>query len=124
MGWHPAVPAAIADAEGTLWQVIRSWPDHTAQDYNLEITAPDRPGVRAAHLRAGQLELLPEGRDPDLPALTQVARKGEVVVHRAHRRAVVRTGDRYQKIFRSGRSYSIFPTRAPAGRAALERSSP
>lgn len=100
MGWHPPVPAAIADAEGTQWQVIRSWPDNTAQDYVLEVTAPDQSGVRAAHLRSGQLELLPRGRDRRLPALRPAAEHGEVVVHRAHHRAVVRTGDLYVKIFR------------------------
>ena len=104
MSWHPPVPSAVADGEGTNWQVRRAWPDETAGDYILELTAPDRPGVRAAHLRAGQLELLRYGSDPRLQALASVARKGEVVVHRAHMRAVVRAGDRYLKIFRSSRS--------------------
>jgi hypothetical protein len=104
MGWHPPVPAAIRDVEGSPWQVIRSWPDQTAGHYILELTAPDRPGIRAAHFQAGQLELLPKGWDPRLHALEEVARTGEVVVHRAHMRAVVRTGDRYTKIFRFTRS--------------------
>jgi hypothetical protein len=104
MGWHPTVPAVIADADGTQWQVIRSWPDETAGHYILELAAPGRAGVRAAHLRAGKLELLPRGGDPRLHALAQVARTGVLVVHRAHMRAVVRTGDRYSKIFRPSRS--------------------
>ena len=70
----------------------------------MELKVPDRPGVRAAHLRAGQLELLPDGSDPRLHALARVARQGEVVVHRAHMRAVVRAGDHYTKIFRPRRS--------------------
>ncbi|MDQ0819331.1 hypothetical protein QFZ79_001625 [Arthrobacter sp. V4I6] len=100
MGWHPPVPAAILDVEDTRWQVIRSWPGQTAEDYVLELLAPDRPGVRAAHLRSGQLELLPAGRDRRLPGLKHVAKHGEVVVHRAHHRAVVRAGDQYAKLFR------------------------
>ncbi|MCU1555705.1 MAG: hypothetical protein JWM13_3191, partial [Arthrobacter sp.] len=104
MSWHPPVPAAVPDADGTSLTVRRAWPDLTAGHYLLELAAPGRAGVRAAHLGSGQLELLPSGGDPRLHALAQVARKGEVVVHRANLRAVVRTGDRYSKIFRSSRS--------------------
>ena len=100
MGWHPPVPAVILDEEDTRWQVIRSWPGRGAGDYVLELLASDRPGVRAAHLRSGQLELLRSGRDRRLPALLHAAKHGEVVVHRAHQRAVVRSGDQYVKIFR------------------------
>ena len=100
MGWHPPVPAAILDADNFEWQVIRSWPDDSAEDYVLELAAPDRAGVRAAHLRAGQLELLRDGRDRRLPALKLASPLGMVVVHRAHKRAVVRAGEHYLKIFR------------------------
>lgn len=104
MSWHPPVPIAVRDTEGTQWRVLRAWPDKTAGDYIMEVVAPERAGVRAAHLRAGQLELLPDGADRRLPALAQVAPLGEVVVHRAHKRAVVRAGDRYLKIFRPKQS--------------------
>jgi len=104
MGWHPPVPAAILDADNTEWQVIRSWPDDAAEDYVLELAAPGRAGVRAAHLRAGQLELLRRGRDRRLPALKHASPLGEVVVHRAHKRAVVRAGEHYLKIFRARQS--------------------
>jgi hypothetical protein len=104
MSWHPPVPVTVPDTNGTELTVRRAWPDLTAGHYILELAAPGRAGVRAAHLRAGQVELLPRGRDPRLHALAQVARKGEVMVHRAHMRAVVRAGDRYSKIFRAGRS--------------------
>ncbi|MET3920855.1 phosphotransferase [Arthrobacter sp. UYEF20] len=50
------------------------------------------------------MELLPDGGDRRLPALAHVAPLGEVVVHRAHKRAVVRAGDRYFKIFRPRQS--------------------
>jgi hypothetical protein len=101
MGWHPPVPAAVLDADNFEWQVIRSWPDDSAEDYVLELGAPGRPGVRAAHLRAGQLELLRDGRDRRLPALKHASPLGEVVVHRAHKRAVVRAGEHYLKLFRA-----------------------
>lgn len=104
MSWHPPVPITVPGPNGTSLIVRRAWPDLTAGHYILELITPDRTGVRAAHLRDGQLELLPRGRDPRLHALVQVARKGEVVVHRANLRAVVRTGNNYHKIFRSSRS--------------------
>jgi hypothetical protein len=99
MSWHPPVPAALADAEGTQWLVRRSWPDQTAGEFILELVAADRPGVLAAHLRAGQLEVLPAGADRRLRALAKAAPLGELLVHRAHKRAVVRTGEHYLKIF-------------------------
>jgi hypothetical protein len=99
MSWHPPVPAVVT-AEETQWQVIRAWPEITAGDYTMEVCTPERPGVRASRLRAGQLKLLPDGSDRLLPALEQVAPQGEVVVHRARMRAVVRSGDRYFKVFR------------------------
>ncbi|WP_211881533.1 phosphotransferase [Pseudarthrobacter albicanus] len=104
MSWQPPVPPAVADTEGTQWLVRRAWPEITAGDYTMELVAPERAGVRAAHLRAGKVELLPDGGDRRLPALAQVAPLGDVVVHRAHKRAVVRAGDRYFKIFRPRQS--------------------
>lgn len=104
MGWHPPVPAAILDADNTEWQVIRSWPDDSAEDYVLELGVPGRAGVRAAHLRAGQLELLRDGRDRRLPALKRASPLGVVVVHRAYKRAVVRAGEHHLKLFRARQS--------------------
>ncbi|QCB97903.1 hypothetical protein E5206_14040 [Arthrobacter sp. PAMC25564] len=104
MSWHPPVPLSIPDADGAQWLVRRAWPEPTAGDYIMELAAPGRAGVRAAHFRAGALELLPQGGDRRLPALAPVEPLGEVVVHRAHKRAVVRAGDRYFKIFRPRQS--------------------
>ena len=104
MGWHPPVPAAILDADNFEWQVIRSWPDDSAEDYVLELGVPGRAGVRAAHLRAGQLELLRDGRDRRLPALKRASPLGVVVVHRAYKRAVVRAGEHHLKLFRARQS--------------------
>ncbi len=100
MSWHPPVPAVIRDAKETPWQVIRSWPRIPAGDYTMEVFTPGRPGVRAARVRSGQAKVLPAGRDRGLPELVQVAPLGEVIVHRAWRRAVVRSDDRYFKVFR------------------------
>jgi hypothetical protein len=100
MSWHPPVPAEIRDSKGHQWRVIRSWPQATAGDYVMEVFTPERPGVRAARLQSGQSHVLPAGRDRSLPDLLQLAPLGEVIVHRARRRAVVRSGDRYFKVFR------------------------
>lgn len=104
MSWHPPVPGEVVDGKGRTWQVRRGWPDVAAGNYLLELLAPGLPGVRAARLRAGGLELLGYGSDPRLPALASTAPQGEVVVHRVHRRAVIRAGGRYLKVFRPDRS--------------------
>lgn len=107
MSWHPPVPAVFRDDQETQWQLIRSWPEITAGDYTMEVFTPECPGVRAARLRSGQVKVLAEGRDRLLPELVQVAPLGEVIVHRARRRAVVRSGERYFKLFRP--DYSAEP---------------
>lgn len=101
MSWHPAIPSRVTDAGGTDWLVRRAWPGPEGDDYVLEIRSPGIPGVRAAHLRHGIFEPVPE-KDPRLPALAKEAPKGEVVAHRAHKRAVVHAGSRYIKVFRPG----------------------
>ncbi|MCB5275632.1 hypothetical protein BJG92_03183 [Arthrobacter sp. SO5] len=100
MSWHPPVPAVIRDSKDRPWQVIRAWPQATAGDYVMEVSTPDRPGVRAARMQAGKSHVLPAGRDGGLPDLLELAPLGEVIVHRAWKRAVVRSGDRYFKVFR------------------------
>lgn len=104
MGWHPPVPAEVQDPQGTRWTVVRAWPDSTAGDYVLELRTEARPGVRAARFRSGRLEPIRPDGDRHLPALTEAARRGEVVVHRAHKRAVVRGTEGYLKVFRPGRA--------------------
>ncbi|QDY89993.1 hypothetical protein E7Y32_07050 [Arthrobacter sp. UKPF54-2] len=126
MSWHPPVPPSVRDEEGTQWLVRRAWPEPIAGDYAMELAAPARPGVRAAHLRAGRVELLPAGGDRRLPDLARVEPLGEVVVHRAHKRAVVRAGDHYFKIFRPRQSDEAADrhTRASAFLAAGDFVSP
>lgn len=50
--------------------------------------------------RPARVELTRYGRDKKLPALERLLDDGELVVHRAGRRAVVRTGDGYAKALR------------------------
>ncbi|MEC5179608.1 phosphotransferase [Arthrobacter sp. CG_A4] len=103
MIWHPDVPLNVTDAAGTTWQVRRAWPEPVAGEYVLEVCVPSVAGARAGHLRQGVFELVPED-DPRLPSLRAEAAKGEVVAHRAHKRAVVRAGEHYIKVFRPGRA--------------------
>jgi aminoglycoside/choline kinase family phosphotransferase len=105
MTWYPPVPREAVDQAGRRWLVGRAWPERMPGRYVLEVLAPEQPGVRAAHLQHGLFELVPDGGDVLLPALTSAARLGDVLVHRAHKRAVVRTDDhRYIKVFRALRA--------------------
>lgn len=121
MSWHPAVPPRVSDAGGRDWLVRRAWPGPESNDYILEIRSPGIPGVRAAHLRHGIFEPVPD-KDPRLPALAKEAPQGEVVAHRAHKRAVVHAGSRYIKVFRPGpaetaaRSHALATAPLTAGR--------
>ncbi|GAC1486831.1 MAG: hypothetical protein NVS2B15_01630 [Pseudarthrobacter sp.] len=103
MNWHPPVPSQVTDARGATWLVRRAWPDRLAGEYVLEVCDPARPGVLAAHLRRGNFDPVPIS-DPLMPSLAQEAPKGEIVVHRAHKRAVIHAGGQYIKVFRPGRA--------------------
>jgi hypothetical protein len=111
VSWHPPVPPEAVDDAGARWLVVRAWPEPAPGDYVLEVAEPGQPGIRAAHFRQGRLELIPLD-DPGLPALRREAVRGEVVVHRAHKRAVIRTPDEYIKVYRPGHG------EAPAERCA------
>ncbi len=134
MTWHPDIPLQVEDAAGTLWQVRRAWPEKSAGEYSVEVflpaapapagleTPPDAPaakrgraaaGVRAGHLRHGAFSLVPRA-DPRLPSLETEAAGGEVVVHRAHKRAVVHAGDRYIKVLRPGYAPQVAASHAAA----------
>ena len=101
MNWLPPVPSTAVDKSGRTWQVHRAWPDRIPGNYILEVLTPGRTGVRAAHLRSGHFELVPRD-DPGLPALRAQARRGEVISHRPHARAVIRVDSCYVKVFRPG----------------------
>lgn len=103
MNWQPPVPLDAIDDTGTHWRTVRAWPDKVPGDYLLEVLTPGRKGVRAAHVRRGHFELVPLD-DPGMPALRMEARRGEVIAHRPHKRAVIRAKDEYIKVFRPGRA--------------------
>ena len=105
MSWQPPVPSSACEGSGQQTHVVRAWPDKSAGDYILEIATPGRQGVRAGLFRQGNLQTLEPDADLRLPALATAALHGDVVVHRAGKRAVVRkaghAGDgQYIKVFR------------------------
>lgn len=103
MTWHPPVPRHVTDAAGTLFRVQRAWPDMSPGTYTLEVRSPQQRGVQAGFLSKGRFDAV-TANDHRLPALAAESGKGELVVHRAHRRAVLRTPDGYIKVFRPGRA--------------------
>jgi aminoglycoside/choline kinase family phosphotransferase len=74
-----------------------------AGEFVLEVRDPAGPGVQAAHFRQGSFDPVP-GDDPLIPSLSREAAKGNVIVHRAHKRAVIHSGNQYIKVFRPGRA--------------------
>jgi hypothetical protein len=101
MDWPSPVPTSADDDTGTTWLVQRAWPDKTPGEFVLEVLTPGRPGVRGAHLRHGQFELMPLD-DPGLPALRGEAQKGELISYWPYTQAVVRADGHYIKIFGPG----------------------
>lgn len=104
VAWPCRVPPSVDDDTGITWQVRRAWLDKAPGEYVLEVLAPGRPGVRGAHLRQGHFELIPLD-DPGLPALRQEAEQGEVISYMPYRRAVIRTEDRYIKVYPPGGAF-------------------
>lgn len=102
--------------------VERAWPGRV-RDGVRQTTVEGRDAlgrVRAGTVgRDGIPRVLPHGTDPRLPGLVRVAPLGEIVVHRAGRRAVVRTADAYVKVLRPGRAPAV--ARAGQAGAALAR---
>ena len=103
MNWHPPVPAHVTDAAGVEWSVRRAWPGPVAGDYDMEVQEAAGSVVLAAQLRHGSIDPVPRD-DPLMPALAREAAKGELLVHRAHKRAVIHAGNQYIKVFRPGRA--------------------
>ncbi|MFP3461373.1 hypothetical protein R5O87_11025 [Arthrobacter globiformis] len=119
MTWHPPVPRRVADTGGTVWSVQRAWPGTTAGSYDVEVRCPDRPGVLAGHLTDGIFEPVTVD-DRRLPALAAESVKGEMVVHRAHKRAVLRAPDAYIKVFRPGRALTAAASHSITAAALAE----
>ena len=119
MTWHPPVPRRVTDSAGSVWTVQRAWPGTSPGSYVLEVRSPDRPGVLAGHFNNGAFEAITVD-DPRLPALAVESAKGEIVVHRAHKRAVLRAPDAYIKVFRPGRALAAAASHSITGAALAE----
>lgn len=109
------VPGVI-EAGGSLVTVKRAWP---AAGQRLRFEGRDEAGrVRAGTMTLGlvpKVDLLDHGQDRKLPDLPAAMRGGELVLHRAGKRAVVRKGARYIKVVRRGDAAALAES-AEAGR--------
>jgi hypothetical protein len=119
MTWHPPVPRRVTDAAGTAWTVQRAWPGTSPGSYVLEVRSPERPGVLAGHFNGGAFAAITVD-DPRLPALAAESARGEIVVHRAHKRAVLRAPEAYIKVFRTGRALAAAASHNIAAAALTE----
>lgn len=119
MTWHPPVPRRVTDAAGTVWSVQRAWPGTSPGSYVVEVRRPDRPGVLAGHISGGAFEAITVD-DHRLPALAAASARGEMVVHRAHKRAVVRAPEAYIKVFRPGRALAAAASHNITAAALIE----
>lgn len=99
-GRQPPLTFAI---DGERLEVLRSWPDgHGRRLFECRDAAGR---IRAARIREDQrLTVLPYAQDPKLPTLRPA---GELLVHRAGKRAVTRTGDGYVKHLRRDRAAGV-----------------
>ncbi|MDO4899513.1 serine kinase [Actinomyces sp.] len=115
-------PAVAALQEATGW--VRAWPD---KDRGLVFERRDSSGqLRAGRIdAAGEVQILAYAQDPALPELSprlvSPQAEGELVVHRAGRRAVVIGTDRVHKLVRAGRAAKLADLRVshPFLRAGL-----
>ncbi|MDO5740591.1 MAG: phosphotransferase [Ornithinimicrobium sp.] len=131
------VPASVGSGADIV-AVTRAWPGRPRDGGGVTIEGRDQRGrLRAGSVGPdGAVTLLPYGVDPRLPGLAGlVGLEGrpaaarapglpaELVVHRAGRRAVVRTAEGYTKVLRPGAAVAVAAaTRTGellAGRAGL-----
>ena len=113
----------LARASGQL-DAVRAWP---GADGSLTVEGRDASGrLRAGRLDADGLALADHGQDRKLPGLA-LAAGDDLLVHRLHKRAVVRRDGAYVKVLRRGRAAGVLAaTEAVAGpcaRAGLETAS-
>lgn len=133
---HEANPAVVPETIGTETDpvlVSRAWPTSRVDaDGRVALLAegPDATGrLRAARvwLRrsaagswvADETSLTRYGQDRKLPELERATRRGQLVVHRFGKRAVVATSDSYLKVVRTGGGARI-AEQAEQGRRVAE----
>lgn len=107
-------PALTFAIDGEHLEVIRSWPGSSGERIFECRDASGR--VRAARLDPGErLRVLPHGEDRKLPSLRP---GGDLLVHRAGKRAVERTAAGYVKHLRRGRAAGVARATRTMGRLA------
>lgn len=96
-------PPAEVSGQGEQWRVNRAWPDQPAA-LILELVHPETAQVRAGVWDLCGLRILAPGVDPTL-----AIPPGELVSHRAGKRAVVRAADgsTFTKVVRPGKARKI-----------------
>lgn len=115
------VPGRI-EADGDVVTVTRAWPGKERHGPSaVTVEGLDTRGrLRAGTVRRdGPTSLLPPGADPALPALESLAVDGELLVHRAGRRAVLRHDGGYTKVVRPGRSDAVTSAATTGRRLAV-----
>lgn len=113
-GWPGAGGERILECrdEAGRLRAARLAPDPAAGD-----SAASGVGSDASPVPEGRLEVLPFGQDPKLRSLRP---DGELLVHRAGKRAVVRTADGFVKHLRRGRAAGVAGATAETGGLAAE----
>lgn len=106
------VPLAVWDGHLSV-RITRAWPGGLREDGDrIVFEGRDLDGaLRAGYLDRGphgdRVKVLAEGTDPKLPALEALAGAGQLLVHRAGKRAVVRTPSAFIKVLRAGRATDV-----------------
>lgn len=100
------VPEVVDDGTDVV-RVDRAWPGRVRDGIpEVVVEGRDAAGrLRAGTWSSGRARLLPPGVDPALPGLAGT--DGELVVHRAGRRAVLRRAGSYAKVVRPGRGADL-----------------
>lgn len=107
-----ALPPQHAEADGRSLTITRAWPGKRPGQLAVETVTTGElgaPRLRGGWWEGGELDLLPHGEDPKLDRLAALAREGEVISHRPHKRAVVHLAEHgvYVKVVRSGKAAGI-----------------
>lgn len=106
------VPLAVWDGRVSV-RIARAWPGGLRDDGDrIVFEGRDLDGaLRAGYLDRGphgdRVKVLASATDPKLPALGAVAGSGQLLVHRAGKRAVVRTPTVFVKVVRAGRAADV-----------------